>query len=84
MYQTNDLGSVSVIIGHPVIKSNNFFVLFTGKYEKMCDPNSLFQLKEKNALQLCKTLGIWLEEIRNPKKFELMYHITKVQELNTR
>ena len=50
----------------------------------MCDPNSLFQLKEKNALQLCKTLGIWLEEIRNPKKFELMYHITKVQELNTR
>ena len=38
---------VSVIIGHPVIKSNNFFVLFTSKYEKMCDPNSLFQLKEK-------------------------------------
>ena len=59
---------VSVIIGHPVIKSNNFFVLFTSKYEKMCDPNSLFQLKDKNALQLCKTLGIWLEEIRNPKK----------------
>ena len=24
-----------------------FFVLFTSKYEKMCDPNSLFQLKEK-------------------------------------
>ena len=50
----------------------------------MSDPNSLFQLKEKNALQLCKTLGIWLEEIRNPKKFELINHNTKVQELNTR
>ena len=80
MYQTNDLGSVSVIIGHPVIKSNNFFVLFTSKYEKMSDPNSLFQLKEKNALQLCKTLG----RLKKSKKFELMYHITKVQELNKR
>ena len=84
MYQTNDLGSVSVIIGHPVIKSNNFFVLFTSKYEKMCDPNSLFQLKEKKCSPVVQNTGYMAGGNQKPKKFELMYHITKVQELNKR
>ena len=41
--------------------------------KRMCDPNSLFQSKEKMLSG---------GNQKSKKKFEFMYHITKVQELN--